>query len=103
MSESIKCGWCGKTLEEHVDFHEFTDAIPRVPCQLLKANFFSPPIKPKPRTCEYCRYWKKDYGMWCFNGWSKGGPYDKDGSCMVQPTSVFRRGDEMPCALGEKK
>jgi hypothetical protein len=54
-------------------------------------------------TCESCVYWKKDYGMWCFNGWSKGGPYDKDGHCHVDPRPIIKHGDALACRFFRDK
>lgn len=49
--------------------------------------------KPLSRVCENCTFYKPDYGMWCFNGWSGDG---SKGHCLVEP-SVTRVGKEHGC------
>lgn len=41
--------------------------------------------KPVQRICKNCTYWKADYGMWCFNGWSDDG---SRGWCRFEPQHV---------------
>ncbi len=40
---------------------------------------------PLPRECANCVYFKPDYGMWCFNGWSGDG---SKGHCHAMPQRV---------------
>jgi len=40
---------------------------------------------PLPRICKNCVFWKADYGMHCFNGWSKDG---SDGFCRFEPNHI---------------
>jgi len=40
---------------------------------------------PLPRLCKNCAYWKADYGIHCFNGWSQDG---STGFCRVEPTHI---------------
>ena len=54
---------------------------------------------PLPRTCGNCTFYKPDYGMWCFNGWSGDG---SNGRCLVEP-SVTRVGKEHGCRHFEPK
>ena len=54
--------------------------------------------QPKPSQCKDCQFWKKDYGTFCFNGWT--GMDRDDGHCMVAPVKVYRRGQEIACAQG---
>lgn len=54
-----------------------------------------------PRRCEDCRFWKKDYGTWCVNGWT--GMDRDDGYCHVQPVKVYRKGQDIACGKGEKR
>lgn len=53
----------------------------------------------RPR-CEDCIFWKKDYGMWCVNGWTK--MYDDDGHCHLFPEVVPKKKDDF-CGCFEKK
>lgn len=55
--------------------------------------------RPLPRTCGNCVFYKPDYGMWCFNGWSDDG---SRGHCLVEP-SVTRVGKEHGCRHFEPK
>jgi hypothetical protein len=41
--------------------------------------------KPLNRCCDNCTYWKADYGIHCFNGWSGDG---STGWCRLNPTHV---------------
>lgn len=54
---------------------------------------------PLPRTCENCVFFKPDFGMWCFNGWSGDG---STGHCLVEP-GVKRVGKEHGCHMFEPK
>ena len=54
---------------------------------------------PLPRTCANCAFFKPDYGMWCFNGWSGDG---STGHCLVEP-GVKRVGKEHGCRHFEPK
>jgi hypothetical protein len=38
---------------------------------------------PLPRQCRNCIYWKADYGIHCFNGWSQDG---STGFCRLEPS-----------------
>ena len=49
-------------------------------------------------TCDECKFWKKDYGTWCFNGWT--GMDRSDGHCLVAPLAVYRNGTDRACAQG---
>ena len=40
---------------------------------------------PVMRMCKNCTFYKPDYGMFCFNGWSKRG---EDGNCCLNPKHV---------------
>lgn len=42
--------------------------------------------------CSGCFWWKKDYGMWCFNGWS--GMDRNDGHCHFEPKRIPTRGND---------
>ncbi|MFA5719390.1 MAG: hypothetical protein WC952_16910 [Desulfobulbaceae bacterium] len=43
------------------------------------------------RSCENCNYYKPDYGIWCFNGWSRDG---RTGHCHYEPKRVAVSGDD---------
>jgi hypothetical protein len=45
------------------------------------------------RRCDGCMYWKKDWGMWCLNGWTGEGR--DDGHCHLEPRKVYKRADDM--------
>ncbi len=55
--------------------------------------------EPVRRTCENCVYYKPDYGMWCFNGWSGDG---SQGKCLTEPTAT-RTGKDSACLHFEPK
>ena len=39
--------------------------------------------------CLRCKYWKKDYGIWCFNGWT--GADKDDGYCHYEPKKYYKK------------
>jgi hypothetical protein len=43
------------------------------------------------RICKNCTYYKPDYGIHCFNGWSGDG---SSGYCMLQPIRVAKNQDD---------
>ena len=45
------------------------------------------------RECSTCIWWKKDYGMWCVNGWS--GLNSKDGHCHYEPKRIYKPADSV--------
>ena len=49
--------------------------------------------KPLARVCENCAYFKPDYGIHCFNGWSGDG---RVGDCLTEP-GVRRVAKEHSC------
>lgn len=49
--------------------------------------------KPLPRQCSNCVFYKPDYGVHCFNGWSGDG---SRGDCLVEPKTQ-RVGKEHSC------
>lgn len=46
--------------------------------------------QPLPRTCKNCAYWKADWGIHCFNGWSGDGT---KGYCHYEPTRIATAND----------
>lgn len=59
------------------------------------------PAPAKPRVCAECRYWQKDYGMFCVNGWSG---MDRDnGHCHVEPQRLPMAGQSIACRHGAPK
>ena len=52
------------------------------------------------KICETCRYYKPDFGTWCFNGWSRDGT---DGKCMLEPKPIYRKSADIACKYYEKK
>ena len=46
---------------------------------------------PLPRICKNCAYFKVDWGIHCFNGWTGDG---KSGNCLAEPTRVKVGADE---------
>lgn len=42
--------------------------------------------------CQGCFWWKKDYGIWCVNGWSGMGR--KDGHCHLEQKPVAKQADD---------
>lgn len=62
------------------------------PADLCKAS-------PLPRICANCVFFKPDYGVWCFNGWSGDG---STGHCLVEP-SATRVGKDSGCRHFEPK
>lgn len=55
--------------------------------------------QPLERICKNCAYYKPDYGMWCFNGWSGDG---SRGDCLVEPKTQ-RVGAESGCRYFEPR
>lgn len=47
---------------------------------------------PLPRQCQNCVYWKQDWGIHCFNGWSGDG---SSGFCRCEPTHVKTNKDDL--------
>ena len=47
--------------------------------------------KPVERICENCVYWKADWGIHCFNGWSGDG---SEGHCHLEPVRIGKRKDD---------
>lgn len=47
---------------------------------------------PLPRICKNCVYWKADYGIHCFNGWSQDGSV---GFCRFEPSHVKTSEDNL--------
>ena len=52
------------------------------------------------KTCKECIYYKPDYGVHCFNGWSD--PEGLTGKCMVEPKPVFREAHQVCRHFKEK-
>ena len=50
--------------------------------------------KPLPRIHENCAFYKKDWGVWCCNGWSGDG---KHGFCSIEPKKISVVGEEIAC------
>lgn len=42
--------------------------------------------------CKDCKYWVKDKGVWCMNGWS--GIDRKDGHCHYEPKKIYKSEDD---------
>ena len=42
--------------------------------------------------CKNCKYWKKDYGIHCFNGWT--GMDKRDGYCHFDIKTVYKTADD---------
>jgi len=40
--------------------------------------------------CENCKYWKKDFGIFCVNGWS--GLDRDDGYCYFEVKKISKKG-----------
>lgn len=38
--------------------------------------------------CQACKWWKKDYGMWTFTGWT--GMSKDDGHCHLEPKRICK-------------
>ncbi len=68
-----------------------------VPADAIKPE---PPPAPPPRVCADCRFWKKDYGMFCMNGWT--GMDRDDGHCHVEPRRIPIQGQTPACRYGER-
>jgi hypothetical protein len=51
--------------------------------------------------CENCHWWKKDYGIWCFNGWS--GVNRDDGYCHFDIKKVYKKADDYCSNFAEEK
>jgi hypothetical protein len=56
--------------------------------------------KPLPRIHENCFYYKKDFGIHCFNGWSRDG---SEGWCQLEPVKTKVVGEETACHFFEPK
>jgi len=50
--------------------------------------------------CENCKYWEKDRGIWCVNGWSGQGK--KDGFCHLEIEKIYKNGEDF-CSHYEQK
>lgn len=50
--------------------------------------------------CSGCLWWKKDYGMWCVNGWT--GMDRNDGHCHLEVKTTRKSGDDY-CSHWEDK
>lgn len=50
------------------------------------------------KRCETCRWWKKDYGIFTFTGWT--GTDRDDGSCRHEPKAIYKSGSSV-CARWE--
>ena len=51
--------------------------------------------------CETCKWWVKDYGLYCMNGWS--GMDRDDGYCHYYPEGLYRSGKTEQCHFYEEK
>jgi len=58
------------------------------------------PASPLDRICKNCDFYKPDYGLHCFNGWSQDG---SSGHCMSMPTRVQRNASDRACLQWEPK
>ena len=58
------------------------------------------PASPLPRICKNCDFFKPDYGVFCFNGWSGDG---SDGHCLVEPGRRAVEGERRACMYWEPK
>ena len=47
------------------------------------------------RICKECKYYKPDYGIHCFNGWTD--PEGSRGKCMVDPKPIYREAKDIEC------
>lgn len=45
------------------------------------------------KCCSGCQWWKKDYGIFCVNGWS--GMDRDDGHCLREPVTVYKRATDI--------
>ena len=44
------------------------------------------------KKCEHCKYWKKDFGIHCVNGWSG---MDKDnGHCHYEIKTIYKNAED---------
>ena len=51
--------------------------------------------------CEQCRFWEKDYGTFCVNGWT--GADRDEGFCHVEPRKIPMKGIAHICRYGEPR
>jgi len=49
---------------------------------------------PLERVCKHCDFYKPDYGIFCFNGWSGDG---SSGHCMLEPKPLPKKATEQVC------
>jgi len=42
--------------------------------------------------CKNCKYWKQDFGMWCFNGWT--GMDKKEGYCHLEIKRIYKNAED---------
>lgn len=50
--------------------------------------------------CRDCIFWKKDYGIFCINGWS--GIDRKDGYCHYEIKKIYKQEDDF-CSYYKRK
>lgn len=50
--------------------------------------------RPLPRIHENCAFYEKDFGMWCFNGWTGDG---SEGWCNLEPQRTKQKGVGIAC------
>ena len=50
--------------------------------------------------CKGCVYYKANYGIHCFNGWSNDG---SSGDCLLEPKPTKRKADDIGCRHHSKK
>jgi len=43
--------------------------------------------------CSGCQWWKKDYGVWTFTGWT--GMDRDDGHCHLEPARIYKRATDI--------
>lgn len=55
---------------------------------------------PLERICKNCDFYKPDYGMWCFNGWSGDSSV---GICLQLPVKTNRNADDRACSFMEPR
>jgi len=82
---------------QHVATHGATEAQAREAAQAgnnLKSALDWPENlcrdKPLQRKCSNCTFYKPDYGIHCFNGWTGDG---SKGHCLFEPTRVATTAD----------
>ena len=53
------------------------------------------------KICRNCKYWVKDYGIWCMNGWSG---IDKDnGRCHLTQYTIYKEGKDFCGSFSSKE